>query len=300
MTTDRDQPDFAGFPLVTSSLLRPGEFVVTASAVANWARIDRRGRRVLLVVLSTGADGAAPGDSSARNSELEIMDDIDVLVAQRMEGGEPRTGYDYNDPTFPSCPNPWCGEPWHGLPITMRMAEMRDDGELDPTYRYAGDDSPVLCPGSLHEGEYTRPPTPASHILPTDWRIFGAIPGRWYAGGRGKTRLFESADAAFRWVDEQRASGERIRIYRAGALPLVLYVDPAVCSHSTGRFVLGDQHGARAGLWACGLGCGTTWLTETAEQVYRGEIFPRGMRRPEPDVVEQSQRRWMMVHFGEA
>lgn len=34
---------------------------------------------------------------------------------------------------------------------------MRQDGEIDPGYRYTTDDSEVLCPGSLFEGEFEPP-----------------------------------------------------------------------------------------------------------------------------------------------
>lgn len=61
---------------------------------------------------------------------------------------------------------PHCGGDWHGLPITLRMAQIRqlwqstiqyyEDGPRASTeavaaldaYRYNTDDSPVICPGS--------------------------------------------------------------------------------------------------------------------------------------------------------
>lgn len=86
--------------------------------------------------------------------EPEPIDALEADVRERVRAGEPRTGYDYGDPTFPECPHPWCGERWHGLAITHRMWQMRARGEIDPDYRYAADDSEVLCPGSLFEGDF--------------------------------------------------------------------------------------------------------------------------------------------------
>ncbi|WP_067574104.1 hypothetical protein [Nocardia acidivorans] len=88
---------------------------------------------------------------------LRLLDEIDLLVEESMRDGEPRTGYDYDDPTYPDCPNPYCRESWHGLAITVRMVEMRDYGTLDPEYDYRADDSGVMCPGSDHDGEWPEP-----------------------------------------------------------------------------------------------------------------------------------------------
>lgn len=95
----------------------------------------------------------------------DIIDEIDALVDEQLSGYSQRTGYDYNA----SQDRCWhCGEDWHGLKITARMEEMRrayqqesrrleylGEGEtgyaesvIDPDYRYADDDSEVLCPGS--------------------------------------------------------------------------------------------------------------------------------------------------------
>lgn len=80
-------------------------------------------------------------------SDLErVLDDIDALVDASLAEGEPRTGYDYGDPTYPSCPH--CDRAWHGLPVTEKIAEMYDWTGWDDTYIVAEDDSPVLCPGS--------------------------------------------------------------------------------------------------------------------------------------------------------
>ncbi len=101
----------------------------------------------------------------------DIVDEIDALVDEQLSGFSQRTGYDYNA----SQDRCWhCGEDWHGLKITARMEEMRrayqqearrleylDEGEtgyaesvIDPDYRYADDDSEVLCPGSNFIGPW--------------------------------------------------------------------------------------------------------------------------------------------------
>jgi hypothetical protein len=98
-------------------------------------------------------------------TERDIVDAIDELVDTQMAGGEPETGYDFDDPTFPDCPHSWCNESWHGLAITQRMRDMRWRGEIDVDYRYNEDDSTVLCPGSDFTGEFT-PPEPEQPVYP--------------------------------------------------------------------------------------------------------------------------------------
>ncbi|NKS12572.1 hypothetical protein GS580_16670 [Rhodococcus hoagii] len=85
----------------------------------------------------------------------DIIDAIDALVDEQMAGGEPIGGYDYDDPDYPRCPH--CGDDWHGLKITRRMRDMRWDGAFDEDYRYAEDDSEVLCPGSDFIGPWATP-----------------------------------------------------------------------------------------------------------------------------------------------
>lgn len=114
------------------------------------------------VVAAEYAVVAAGTAESTRTAESEpvqrLLDEIDQLVDASLRDGEPRVGYDYNDPTYPDCPNPHCGEPWHGLAITRQMELMRDYGEVDIDYDYRADDSLVLCPGSAFEGQWPTPP----------------------------------------------------------------------------------------------------------------------------------------------
>jgi hypothetical protein len=85
----------------------------------------------------------------------DIIDDIDALVDDQLAGGEPRSGFDYGDPTYPKCPH--CERHWHGLPLTERVAAMYSAGHFDEDYRADQDDSPVLCEGSEFIGPM-RPP----------------------------------------------------------------------------------------------------------------------------------------------
>ena len=76
----------------------------------------------------------------------DLLERIDSLIDDQLEAGEPERGYNYGDPQFPRC---WhCGRHWHGLPVTQKIAEMYSWGTYEEEYRVAGDDSPVLCPGS--------------------------------------------------------------------------------------------------------------------------------------------------------
>lgn len=84
-----------------------------------------------------------------------LLDRIDALVDEQLEGGEPETGYDFDDPDFPGCPH--CNRDWHGLAITMRIERMRQYGRFDANYKSADDDSPVLCPGSGFIGPWATP-----------------------------------------------------------------------------------------------------------------------------------------------
>ncbi|MBM4711076.1 hypothetical protein GS928_25085 [Rhodococcus hoagii] len=144
-------------------------------------------------------------------SDRDIIDDIDALVDEQMAGYRDRSGYDHNV-NQDRC---WhCGEDWHGLAITARMEEMRRryryrgmfsfgerdyaESALDPDYRYAEDDSEVLCPGSdfigpwatRHQLEWIRthrfrtdPPNPWMRLsdgppmnIGRDFTVGGVIP----------------------------------------------------------------------------------------------------------------------------
>lgn len=84
-----------------------------------------------------------------------LLDRIDALVDEQLDGGEPETGYDFDDPDFPGCPH--CNRDWHGLAITERIERMRLYDVFDVNYKYAEDDSPVLCPGSDFIGPWATP-----------------------------------------------------------------------------------------------------------------------------------------------
>lgn len=88
-------------------------------------------------------------------NEQSLLGRIDALVDEQLDGGEPETGFDFDDPDFPDCPH--CNRDWHGLAITERIERMRLYGVFDVKYKYAEDDSPVLCPGSGFIGPWATP-----------------------------------------------------------------------------------------------------------------------------------------------
>ncbi|WP_052314097.1 hypothetical protein [Nocardia thailandica] len=92
--------------------------------------------------------------------DRDIVDEIDELVDWQMSQYDNRSGYDHNV-NQTTCPHPWCHADWHGLAITRRMQLMRRLGYVDPEYRYADDTSPVVCPGSTFDGEFTPPAQPS-------------------------------------------------------------------------------------------------------------------------------------------
>jgi hypothetical protein len=104
-------------------------------------------------------------------TDRDIVDAIDEQLAQ----GEPETGYDFDDPTFPECPHSWCDREWHGLAITQNIEQMRWSGSYDEDYRYSEDDTPVICPGSSFDGEFT-PPVPESPSAPEYAATPNAVP----------------------------------------------------------------------------------------------------------------------------
>lgn len=81
-------------------------------------------------------------------SDIDIVDRIDQLVDEQLANYDNRSGYDHNIQQD-KCPH--CDMDWHGLAITARIAIMKITG-YDEAYSYAEDDSPVLCPGSQHDG----------------------------------------------------------------------------------------------------------------------------------------------------
>jgi len=85
----------------------------------------------------------------------DIINEIDALIDEQLEAGEPENGWDYSDPTYPKCPH--CQRHWHGLRLTRRIVSMYNTGVYDPDYSYADDDSEILCEGSEFIGP-VRPP----------------------------------------------------------------------------------------------------------------------------------------------
>lgn len=91
---------------------------------------------------------------------IDVIDEIDALIDEQLEAGEPIGGYDFGDPDYPRCPH--CERDWHGLAITERMERMRYRGAVDADYRYSEDDSRVICPGSEFIGPPLGPRIPES------------------------------------------------------------------------------------------------------------------------------------------
>ncbi|WP_280195936.1 hypothetical protein [Nocardia farcinica] len=109
------------------------------------------------------ADAVCRAAESTRGRR-DIVDAIDELVDWQLQ--KTPSGYDHNI-NQEKCPHPWCDADWHGLAITARMRAMRRAGYVDPDYRYAADDSEILCPGSDFVGEFTPPaPEPPTPYVP--------------------------------------------------------------------------------------------------------------------------------------
>lgn len=81
----------------------------------------------------------------------DIIDEIDALVDEQLSGYHDRSGYDYNV-NQDRCHH--CEREWHGLKITARIESMAAHVAYDEDYRYADDDSEVLCPGSSFIGPW--------------------------------------------------------------------------------------------------------------------------------------------------
>lgn len=82
----------------------------------------------------------------------DILDEIDAVLA----AGEPETGYNFGDPTYPKCPR-GCGRHWHGMAVTHRIQMMAFKRCLDPEYRPDTDDSEILCPAPEFVGPFMSP-----------------------------------------------------------------------------------------------------------------------------------------------
>jgi hypothetical protein len=127
-------------------------------------------------------------------TDADIIDRIDELVDEQLSGGEPRTGYNYGDPTYPRC---WhCGRHWHGLPITQRIADMYALGEYDETYSLDRDNTEVICPGSDFIGPM---PAPRGAHTPVT------------------AALLRHGDVVFRMVIDTEAMQENMRRWREQA-----------------------------------------------------------------------------------
>ena len=115
-----------------------------------------------------------------------MLDDITALIDAVLADGEPETGYDYGDPTYPKCR---CGEDWHGLPITADMVMMRAVGYYVEAYSYKDDTSAILCPGSDVEGPLR--PTPMSERVSETGRFQYVEHFNTDAAGRAQRMLAE-------------------------------------------------------------------------------------------------------------
>ena len=146
---------------------------------------------------------------TTHNAEQDVLADIAALIDDQLSSGEPRGGYDHGDPAYPGCPNPYCSEKWHGLKITGRMQEMRWRGVVDPDYDHSQDDSPVMCPGSLHLGEFARP----EPIVNGSTLAANALSG-WFNNCLFETYLLP---AELRFISQRRPPGE-VEFYSGGQL----------------------------------------------------------------------------------
>jgi hypothetical protein len=126
-------------------------------------------------------------------SDRDIVDEIDQLVDTQLAGYGNRSGYDFNV-NQERCRH--CHREWHGLKITQRMHDMRSRGVYDEEYRYADDNSTVLCPGSTFDGEFERPAPPvqlaAVDGIPSQaWRSGGTISGSRGGGGPAPSPIID-------------------------------------------------------------------------------------------------------------
>lgn len=92
--------------------------------------------------------------------EIEEFD-VDSYITEQLSRG-PQNQDSFRGQYQRKCR--WCPEPWHGLPITKKMRDMRQNpyafdefgqGIMDPNYRYDEDTSDWVCPGSDYHGPET-------------------------------------------------------------------------------------------------------------------------------------------------
>ncbi|MEA1798532.1 hypothetical protein [Rhodococcus qingshengii] len=126
----------------------------------------------------------------------DIIDEIDALVDDQLSSYQNRSGYDYNV-NQDRCHH--CEREWHGLKITARIESMAAHVSYDEDYRYADDDSEVLCPGSSFIGPWaTKLQIQAIRTA----RLVGGVPSVPY------TRMREPGD---RGIESTSWSAPRIR-----------------------------------------------------------------------------------------
>ena len=133
----------------------------------------------------------------------DIVDDIDALVDEQLEGGPVD---DYNADRYDRCPH--CDRHRHGLKITERVAHMYSWGEFDKDYRAADDNSRVLCEGSDFIGPMPSENNPYveanqwarnAAALGPDWRTLATHPPAyrgWGIGMRAGAPYYVSAEQA--------------------------------------------------------------------------------------------------------
>jgi hypothetical protein len=82
----------------------------------------------------------------------DIVDEIDQLVSDSLS--RPIVD-DYRVDRYDRCFH--CSRPWHGIPLTRRIADMYQHGHFDESYRVDEDDSEILCQGSNFIGPMRAP-----------------------------------------------------------------------------------------------------------------------------------------------
>lgn len=148
----------------------------------------------------------------------DILNTIDALIDEQLAAGE--SGAQERAAEHDRlCPH--CGREWHGLAITERMERMRreyadaqfarylagdeeseyaESAILDEDYRYAEDDSRVICPGSEFIG-----PIPPCHLGVSRRAARNAglaiAGGVWWAESSRTTEL-----VSIEWLDDVLAA----------------------------------------------------------------------------------------------